>query len=190
MSARERIKASFRRIIDAEEAHAALCDKLAKEAGGVENLDSESQMFSDIGSVRNRPKFPTEITAVVSNGSWMNPPSLGMRKVGSFVSVRPCGEDYEGKTYLGIYLGDLPIGFNYTIDNESGVLAVAPGLGNPAIWTPALKRIVYGCESWWGPIKSPEDVDKMQITDDDIKNVWYVRMLKELCNGGDSKEAG
>ena len=29
---------------------------------------------------------------------------------GKFVKIRPCNEKYGGKTYLGIYLGELPMG--------------------------------------------------------------------------------
>ncbi len=179
---REQIKASFQRIIDAEADHEALCEKIAKEVGGHDNFDGESQMFADTGVVRSRVEFPVEVTAIVSGGEWTQPVSLpiGSKDRGAFVAVRPCGDEYEGKTYLGIYLGDLPIGFSYGVDRESGVMTVSPGLGNPAIWVPALKRIVYGCESWWGPITKPEDVEKMQITDDTIQRQWYVRMLKEL----------
>lgn len=84
-----------------------------------------------------------------------------MREPGSFVSVRPCGDEYGGKTYLGLYVGDVDI-----------------GLPNPCIWVPELKEYIFGCESWWGVIKSPEDLRK--ITDLDIESQWYVRALRAL----------
>ena len=84
---------------------------------------------------------------------------------GSFVSVRPCGDEYEDKTYLGLYVGEVAIG-----DTMS--------LHNPCIWVPDLKQYIFGCESWWGVIDSEDDLRK--ITDADIENVWYVRALKEL----------
>jgi len=80
---------------------------------------------------------------------------------GEFVSVRPCGDEHGNKTYLGIYVGDVNI-----------------GIPNPCIWVPDLKEYIFGCESWWGRIKSPEQL--RQITDADIENVWYVRALREI----------
>lgn len=49
---------------------------------------------------------------------------------------------------------------------------------NPAIFVFDLNKIIYGCESWWGVIKSEEDLNS--ISDCDIDNVWYVRALKTL----------
>lgn len=48
--------------------------------------------------------------------------------------------------------------------------------GNPAIFVPELGKIIFGMESWWGRIKSEEELK--DITDGDIENVWYVKMLK------------
>ena len=84
---------------------------------------------------------------------------------GSFVSVRPCGDEYEDKTYLGLYVGEVAIG---------GTLS----MHNPCIWVPDLEQYIFGCESWWGKISTAEDLHK--ITDEDIENVWYVRALKAL----------
>ena len=35
-----------------------------------------------------------------------------------------------------------------------------------------------GAKSWWGVIKSIEEIK--DITDDDISNVWYVKLAKAL----------
>ena len=43
---------------------------------------------------------------------------------------------------------------------------------------PALKRIVYGSESWWTSIESEEGL--RQITNEDIDNVPYVQLLKAM----------
>ena len=42
--------------------------------------------------------------------------------IGSLVAVRPCGEEYGDKTYLGIYLGELPIQILTSYDPHIGVL--------------------------------------------------------------------
>jgi hypothetical protein len=43
---------------------------------------------------------------------------------------------------------------------------------------PDLARVVMGWESWWGEIRTPDDL--RQITNADVENVWYVKALKTL----------
>lgn len=100
--------------------------------------------------------------------------------IGKFVSIRPCGEEYQGKTFLGIYLGDLPVGHHVTHNPETKELSIRFDC-NPAIFVFDLKKIVYGLESWWGIIKS--EADLKQITDRDIDNVWYMKAMKQLSKG-------
>jgi len=95
---------------------------------------------------------------------------------GTLVKVRPCGKEYKSKTYLGILLGDIPLSISHSIDKEGNV-TTSRSMYNPAIFIPELKDIVFGCESWWGKIKSKEDLK--DITDDTIKNTWYVNMLED-----------
>jgi hypothetical protein len=99
------------------------------------------------------------------------------KDIGRFVSIRPCAEECKNKTYLGIYLGDLPISNHVTHNSETKELNVG-FMTNPAIFVFDLKKIVYGCESWWGLIQGEEDLK--QITDADINNVWYVKALKTM----------
>ncbi|MHC4647570.1 MAG: hypothetical protein ACYTBJ_18980 [Planctomycetota bacterium] len=108
-------------------------------------------------------------------------------ETGSYVSIRPCAKEHEGKTFLGILLGDLPVGFVVVYRPSTKKLTVV-GKDNPAIFVPDLGKIVFGCESWWGPIKSPEQL--REITKEDINNVWYVQALKALTreNAEDVKE--
>ncbi len=68
----------------------------------------------------------------------------------------------------------IPLGKFHHDDQK---LHVSP-YSNPAIFVPELKKIIYGCESWWGEIESPEDFK--EITSDDINNVWYVQLLKAM----------
>lgn len=78
---------------------------------------------------------------------------------------------------LGIYLGDIPIGATAMLEKATQALMITPH-SNPAIYIPDLKRVVFGCESWWGTIEGPEDLKK--ITDQDIQDLWYVKALKEM----------
>lgn len=98
-------------------------------------------------------------------------------KTGQMVAVRPCSEEAKGKTFLGIYLGELPVQNHIALDKQENKLHVMPHC-NPAMFVPDLNRIVWGMESWWGEIQSEEKL--RQITDQDIQNVWYVKALKQL----------
>lgn len=96
---------------------------------------------------------------------------------GTLVKIRPCAEEYQNKTFIGIYLGDLPMGISSSYNEETQILTNR-AFSNPAIFVPELKKIIFGAESWWGEIKPGEDVSV--ITDDDINNQWYVQMLKAM----------
>lgn len=93
-----------------------------------------------------------------------------------FVSIRPCAEEYNKKTYLGVLIGDVATSVSGKISNKE--LIVSPSMMNPAIYIPETNSIVYGFASWWGKIKSPDQL--REITTNDINNVWYVAALKEL----------
>lgn len=100
-----------------------------------------------------------------------------LHQQGGLVKVRPCGEEYGKKTYLGFYLGDLPLAITHSFNEESGILK-AFTLDNPAIFVPELGKIIWGCESWWGEIKDADDLK--DITDEDINDVWYLKLAKHL----------
>lgn len=102
-------------------------------------------------------------------------------KPGSWVSVRPCGDEHAGKTYLGIYLGELATQAIASWHPRTRVLTVGLGMHNPAIWTPALGRIVWGMESFWGEIADPAAL--RQITDADIDGQFYIQALKAMAGG-------
>ena len=100
-----------------------------------------------------------------------------LHKSGVLVKIRPCGEEYKNKTYLGFLLGDLPTQIVSSLDNKTNELKIST-IGNPAIFVPELKKIVFGYESWWGEIKNESELK--EITDNDIDNVWYVKLLKKM----------
>jgi len=93
------------------------------------------------------------------------------------VRIRPCAEEYKGKTYFGILLGDAALSVGFSI--KDGIVTSSFNFHNPAIFVPELKKIIYGCESWWGPIENEEEL-KLVITDETIQNVWYVKALKTM----------
>ena len=78
---------------------------------------------------------------------------------------------------MGFYIGELALGSSVSLDeNEAVRLDFASH--NPAIFVPRLKKVIYGMESWWGEIESVEELKA--ITNEDINNVWYVKLMKEM----------
>lgn len=121
-------------------------------------------------------EYPLEISKINKN---KNEGWYRQDKVGSFVKIRPCGKKYEGKTFLGLYLGELPIDNIISHNSKTKELNIS-FLNNPAIFVFELNKIVYGMESWWGIVEDEEDLK--EITESDINNVWYVKALKRLSN--------
>lgn len=117
-------------------------------------------------------EYPLEISGVKKK--------MGLKpnkdKVGSLVKIRPCADEYGDKTYLGIYIGDFPIDLIHMFHKPTKELRVT-AWNNPAIYVFALKKVIYGCESWWAEISDEEMLD-WPITDEVIENVWYVKALK------------
>ena len=98
-------------------------------------------------------------------------------EIGCLCEIKPCGEEYKKKSYMGFYLGNLPIAIHTSFSRDTGILKNST-MNNPAIFVPELKKIIYGCESWWREIESVEDF--MGISEEDIENTWYVKLLKSL----------
>lgn len=98
-------------------------------------------------------------------------------QTGALVAVQPCEEEYQGKTFLGFFLGELPLSIIHSFNQETGILC-AYSHRNPAMFVPELGKIIWGCASWWSEIKSKEDFK--EITDNDIENTWYVQLAKKL----------
>lgn len=116
-------------------------------------------------------EYPLTISGI--ENSKIDTSGLG-HECGCLCEIRPCGEEYEEKSYIGIYLGDLPIGIHTSFDRSTGILSNST-MNNPAIFVPELKKIIYGCESWWREISSIEDFSG--ISQEDIQNTWYVKLL-------------
>ena len=121
-------------------------------------------------------EYPIEVSKINTNNDRS---SYRSSEVGKFVRITPCAEKYERKTYLGLYLGELPMGHSISHNTETKELNVSFST-NPAIFVFDLNEIIYGMESWWGIIESEEDLK--EITESDINNIWYVKALKELSN--------
>lgn len=127
---------------------------------------------------------PCEVSKVLLAGFREDKSS---ENVGSLVRVRLV-EDEAKETYLGILLGDFVRDALVSRASKSKVLFLTAHR-NPAIFVPKLRRIVWGCSSWWALVESEEDIERI-ITDADIAGTWYVKLLRELGEKKRTKEQG
>ncbi len=129
--------------------------------------------------------YPIEVEGIdYGNGQvYSDKPLFHPELVGKFVSVRPVDPEYENKSYLGLYIGDIALGKFVTYDEETRRLKVSHGRYNPALFVFDLNKVIYGAGSWWREIKSEKQL--RQITDGDIENIWYVKALKQLSKTED-----
>ena len=146
--------------------HNPYCEKESEE---IECLDCEN--------CENFKSRYIEYPITVSKIEQKNPEYNTSSRTGSLVKIRPCGEEYDNKTYLGVLLGDLPTNHIIRHNSESKVLTV-DNMTNPAIYVFELKKVIFGYESWWGVIENEDELKN--ITDEDIDNVWYVQLLKAM----------
>lgn len=121
-------------------------------------------------------KFENPITLSELNLDNMNIKNID-GQTGDLVAVRPCDEKYGNKTYLGFYLGELPVMVYPSLKEKEQKLDMMT-IRNPAMYVPEIKKIIWGAGSWWKKIDSEEDF--REITDGDINNTWYVQLAKKM----------
>lgn len=145
----------------------------------LKQLEEEMKAIKVLGD----EDFPVTVNKVRFNGMQKSPGGLA---VGTFVSVRPVTDNKAKKSFLGVYLGDMPCSMmqGVALDTRDGTLIIMPGSLNPAIFVPDLNKIVWGYESWWGQIKSADEL--REITDEDIQNVWYVKAMEQMAKKEES----
>jgi hypothetical protein len=153
---------------------------LSVQAPEVEKVceDSIATMLSE-PDLFHRLEYPIEISGISFSGSLLS--KRGVEKAGQLVKVRPCAEEFENKTFLGIYMGDYGRSVGCTLNRETLVLDIDVSGHNPTIWIPSMRRVVYGFDSWWGILRSEEDL--RQITNENIDGIWYVQALRALTAG-------
>ena len=151
------------------------CDEMPIEEKDCENCNDFKSRYIE---------YPISVSKINIEGWDGNYTLFHKDDIGKPVKIRPSGKEYEGKTYLGIFMGDLPIMPHVTHDPRNNELSVRP-FSNPAIFVPSLKKIIHGCESWWSIIESENDFK--DITDEDIENVWYVKMFNTAFTAGEKK---
>lgn len=158
-------------------------------------------LADDIALVEKSHETKCKVTRVVYDNDGAYKASYWGAKVGDWVSIRPCADNPENKSYLGVYIGEIALSLygkylpanlpeakaypdykdkdaDAPVFQEPHVLVVSQAMYNPAIFIPDLKKVVFGAESWWGRIESPDQLK--QITDETISGTWYVQALKSL----------
>lgn len=120
---------------------------------------------------------------IFEEGETLRTESLSGKRCGDMVAIRPCAEEYENETFLGVLIGDISLSIGATLD-EDDVLTIRRQRYNPAIFIPERNAVVYGCGSWWGKIESEDQLKN--ISDQDIENIWYVKALRQIQESGNS----
>lgn len=157
-------------------------DSIRKERKGIyqasldapegEKLCSDYMARSMVNLPYSQITYPIEVIGIHHS----DVPVLYPAKTQKWVAVRPVDPELEGKTYLGVLLGNMAQGCGAWFKN--GVLEIEPMSHNPAIYCPDLHRVIMGSGSWWHELESPKDLQ--EITDLDINSTWYVKALKDL----------
>lgn len=150
--------------------------KVYGKIGKIFSDDEPTQTIVKLRKLIAGARFRVKISELKEFSFPKGKPINETRDTGKFVKVRPCGEKYGNKTFLGIMIGDGALSSSISIDEDS--ILCSWSFYNPAILVPELGEVIYGCGSWWGAIKSEEDLKS--ITDLDIENIWYVKALKQL----------
>ncbi|TLX17068.1 hypothetical protein [Rhizobium sp. MHM7A] len=120
--------------------------------------------------------FKTPVTHLTLVDGFCMPKIVNPRSSGQYVALRLVKED-EAKTYFGIILGDMNAGVGVNHVPDSGKAELKGMIGNPAIFVPSLKQIIYGVECWWRLIVSEEQL--ATITDGDL-NKWADKAREQI----------
>lgn len=106
-----------------------------------------------LGSVQ----FKSPITDLKVDNGFSMPRIVRPYHSGEYVSLRMVTGETE-KTYLGLMLGDMNIGFGIRHQEGDTTAEIVGLMGNPAIFVPELSQLVYGAECWWKLIARPADM--------------------------------
>lgn len=162
----DRKRQLYRLSVEAPENEKICEDHLAEMLG-------EPEIFKTL-------RYPIEINGITFSGTLHD--ARGRLKPGRLVRIRPCGKEFDAKTFLGLYLGDYARSVGCARNVKTGILEVYVGGHNPAIWIPSRGCIVYGFESWWGAIET--EAQLKDLTNEAIDGIWYVQALKALTTAG------
>lgn len=89
-----------------DEQKASLDDALARLNKAIEEGAEDLMLAPSLGVNDFEDKYPIAVSKIGVGHIGMG---NSRHEVGSWVGVRPVGEEYDGKTFLGVLLGDLPV---------------------------------------------------------------------------------
>jgi hypothetical protein len=154
------------------------CLEMLKDFSKFKHLFSDDEgertlakIYETVGLI----KFQIDLSKTKKVGHPRGEALMEHHRTGKLVAVRPCAKEFEGKTFLGVYIGVAALGSSVRIEEDAIVCEWTSY--NPAILIPELGKIVYGCGSWWRVIRSEDDLKT--ISDSDIENIWYVKALRQ-----------
>ena len=93
---------------------------------------------------------------------------------GKIVKVKPKGDEYGDKIYIGLLVGDIPAYNHISLLENTNILKVAP-ITNSAIFIFELNKLVLGIECWWDEVKTLKELFELET--DEKK--WYMVFAKE-----------
>ncbi len=156
------------------------CIEITKDYDTIRHLFSDDKGVEALAKLHQSAgqiRYLVELSEIKEIGYPKNEAIRESRDTGSLVKVRPCSKEFEDKTFIGVMIGDAALSSCVSIEENKIVCSWAHY--NPAILIPDIGKIVYGCGSWWGRIKSESDLK--DISDMDIDNIWYVKALKQIA---------
>jgi hypothetical protein len=157
-----------------------------KEYGTLGYSESDNKAERTLSKIFGRLRDLKTLTRFSGIKDIIHPEDRPIHPYGSpcMVRVKPCAEEYGGKTFLGFLVGHAALSSRVSIKDNA--IICDWGFFNPMIYIPENGRVVFGVESWWGEIKSVDDLK--DITDADINSVWYVNALKAMTENEKPEE--
>jgi hypothetical protein len=94
--------------------------------------------------------------------------------VGDLILMKPDNPEYEGKTYLGYFLGEIALGSTVKVDAISITSEFVRF--SPVFYLPEIGRWFFGIDGWWSLIKQEQDFEKITLSNPDSS--WYIELAK------------
>lgn len=130
----------------------------------------------DVKPTMNEIVFKTPVTHLTLSNGFTMPKIVDPRNSGEYVALRLVKEDGP-KTHFGIILGDMHASFSVNHVPGSEKAEIKGAIGNPAIFVPALKQIIYGVECWWRLIVSERQLEN--ISDEELDK-WGEKAREQI----------
>lgn len=131
-----------------------------------------------VGTIRLRETVSTTDVRVPEAAYAMFRAAFGPDS-GRLVRCRPLHRKYSGQTFLGIYIGDLPVVMSAHVEDHHTIaveFSDRPQDYSPAFFIPQLKCVMLNCQLWWSWLDDPSS-DIPPITDEEIDKSPIARAI-------------